>query len=290
MVKANKINISYETYGESKDPTFLLINGSIGQGVLWPEIFCKKLANKGYYVIRYDHRDAGRSSFVDDDQEPYDLMDLADDAVGLLTSLHIEKANFFGLSMGAPIAELIAANYSNKVISIGLSGGYYDYRPLALKGAGLPLQANLLSAPTDHYYQGLAEIAKMPINTSQEMIDQKMATWNLFNGSIYPLDKAECEEMFRECIHRTSKPLNIANYRRAMRQSEQMVLAVHSQVHVPTVIFHGTVDPLIGIDHAVELAKKINNSIFYPLDGMGHLLNPHFYDFIADKLDENAKR
>src|SRR5262245_20437711 len=138
MVQANGIEIFYETFGDEKNPAFLLIMGGGGQGVCWPKEFCQKLAAKGYYVIRYDQRDSGLSTCIDIEKNPYDLQDMAKDGLGLLDALHIEKAHLFGLSMGGPIAEIMSLLAPQKVESIAMMGSCMDYRPLNLALSGEP--------------------------------------------------------------------------------------------------------------------------------------------------------
>ena len=107
---ANGIHICYETFGQKSQPSLLLIIGGCCQGIMWPREFCELLA-QNFFVIRYDHRDTGYSSCFDFKTGPYTILDLAKDAIGLLDALDVDKAHLCGLSMGGPIAELMAAHY-----------------------------------------------------------------------------------------------------------------------------------------------------------------------------------
>src|ERR1700722_20304356 len=93
IAKANEIDIWYETFGDEKSKPLLLIMGGCCQGVLWHRQFCESLADEGFYVIRYDHRDSGFSSCYDYETNPYGLMDMAKDAIGLLDAIGIQKTH-----------------------------------------------------------------------------------------------------------------------------------------------------------------------------------------------------
>lgn len=289
MVKANGIEISYDAFGNPSDPAYLLIIGSGGQSICWPTQFCEQLADQGFYVIRYDQRDAGQSTCINFQENPYNLLDLAHDAAGLLDSLNIQEAHLFGLSMGGPIAELIAVHFPEKVKAIAIMGSAYDLRPFILSLNKKPQEPGLLSSPLPKYVLGLEEIYKMPSTTLEEKIQQRVSIWNLLNGSVFPLDQKEIWEMQRQFLVRTVHMSNLMNYRLAMHASEKMVREIHHQINVPTVILHGSEDILFGQDHPETIHKEILNSTYYYLEGMGHIPNPHFYDFLIQKLTENAK-
>jgi len=136
QVDANGIQIEYETFGGPDSPALLLIIGLAGQLIDWDEKLCQQLAQQGHYVIRFDNRDAGLSSKIEEAgvpdimqtieaqmkgetiNPPYTIEDMADDAVGLLDALGIEKAHICGMSMGGMIAQTIAINYPKRVLSL----------------------------------------------------------------------------------------------------------------------------------------------------------------------------
>ncbi len=118
-VKANNIDIWYEDFGNSSDPTVLLIMGAGGQGIMWNMELINGIVNAGYHVIRFDNRDTGLSTWIDDyDATPYALEDMAADAIGLLDALAIEKAHVIGGSMGGMICQLMAIHYPDRILSL----------------------------------------------------------------------------------------------------------------------------------------------------------------------------
>ena len=118
-VKANNIEIWYEEFGESTNPTVLLIMGSGCQGIMWNMELINGIVNAGYHVIRFDNRDTGLSTWIDDfNATPYSYEDMAADTIGLMDALNIEKAHIIGWSMGGMIAQIVAIHYPNRVLSL----------------------------------------------------------------------------------------------------------------------------------------------------------------------------
>ena len=114
---ADSLRIWVEAQGNIEDEACLFVNGAGANSSFWSDDLCNTLVEKGYYVIRYDHRDFGYSDPVDFDTHPYDVMDLAKDALAILDSLHIKKAHIIGHSMGGFIAQLLAIHYPERIIS-----------------------------------------------------------------------------------------------------------------------------------------------------------------------------
>jgi pimeloyl-ACP methyl ester carboxylesterase len=288
IAKIDHIEICYETFGDKKNPAFLLIMGEQGQGIVWPTKFCELLAQKGFYVIRYDQRDSGLSSCIDFEKNPYTLLDLAEDAVHLLDALGIKKAHLFGLGMGGTIAELIASKYPERVASLAVMGTEFDLRPYNLAMEGLPQKPGLLSPPKEEYLQKLKEIQKTPATTDDEKVEKQTEEWNLLLGR--PLDENATRAMAREYLKRSLHSENLKNYSKAMLRSEDMVQAVHSKVLAPTIIFLGSEDPLLGYDHVEALARAIHSSDCYYVQGLGHLLDPNSFEFLIEQFDEHEQR
>lgn len=288
IAKVKHLKIWYETFGRSSDPALLLIMGGAGQGIIWPTELCKRLASKGFFVIRYDQRDSGLSTCVEFDKNPYTLFDLACDGIGVMDALALKKAHLFGLSMGGPIAEIMSVHFPDRVSSIAIMASHYDFRPYSLAVMGLPKEPGLLSAPRDEYMQKIKEILNTPATNEEEQVEQRYQTWQVLNGNVFPLDELETKEMLRQFIKRSIHPENLKNYQAAIHASEEMVRAIHRQVKVATVIFYGSEDPIIGPDHPEAMAKAISHSKYYFLEGLGHLPNPHFYDFQIAELTKNA--
>lgn len=188
FAETNGIEICYETFGDPKDPPILLMMGGCCQGMIWPEEFCKGLENQGFFVTRYDHRDTGKSSCIDYDKKPYSHRDMAQDAIGLLDHLQIEKVNVVGLFMGGPIAEVMATEYSERVLSLTLIATNIDFRPHVRSLDGLPFKEGELPPSTDNYVAAMREILTKKSDDFEAKIFQRMEIWQLLNGDVFSLD------------------------------------------------------------------------------------------------------
>ncbi|MED2497904.1 alpha/beta hydrolase, partial [Bacillus thuringiensis] len=120
IIKINEIDICTESFGDSADPAVLLIMGAMCSMVYWDEEFCQQLADTGRYVIRYDNRDVGRSTTYKPGSSHYTVVDMADDAIGVLDAYHIDEAHIVGMSLGGMIAQIVALRNPQRVLSITL--------------------------------------------------------------------------------------------------------------------------------------------------------------------------
>jgi pimeloyl-ACP methyl ester carboxylesterase len=122
IVRANGVDLCVETFGDPADPAILLIHGAATSMLGWEDEFCERLAAGSRYVMRYDHRDTGRSVSYETGAPPYTLRDLTADAVGLLDAFDLGSAHLVGRSMGGGIAMLAALDYPKRVGSLTLVG------------------------------------------------------------------------------------------------------------------------------------------------------------------------
>jgi len=290
IANVNGIKIWYETFGQKKNPAFLLIMGGCCQGILWPSEFCQRLADEGFFVIRYDNRDTGLSSCFDFEKHPYSLLDMTKDAIGLLDHLKINRAHVFGLSMGGPIAQLMAVHYPQRILSIALVATSCEFRPMNLAYAGLPAEENSLSRPKDVYLKWMQEFQQNIPQNPEEALEQRLVCWRILSGSVVPFEEDRYRELHRLFLDRQKYPEAMKNHLFVCKNSEELIRSVSSQVRVPTVIFHGSEDAIFPIDHGEKLSQTIPRSKFIPVHGLGHILNCAFYDLLIKELKLNASR
>jgi pimeloyl-ACP methyl ester carboxylesterase len=291
--KINNIDIWYETFGQKKDPALLLIMGGCCQGVIWDKDFCNQLADEGFYVIRYDHRDSGLSTCFDFEKDPYDLMDMTKDAVGILDSEGIEKAHLFGLSLGGFIAKLMAGYFPERVHTILVMGSTCDIHPMNLAYAGLPQEeGSLLPPPSPAYLAWMQEFMKLTPHTDEEKLAQRLEGWNKLNGTKVALDEEKTREIHSEFLSRLRYPQGIVNHILALRlkQSENLIKTLPPRIKIPTVILQGSEDPIFLKEHGESLSQSIENSQYILVDGMGHVPNEHFYSLYIDILKQQKIR
>jgi pimeloyl-ACP methyl ester carboxylesterase len=271
-VRANGIEIEYESFGRESDPVVLLIMGLGGQLTLWPESFCKGLAARGFRVIRYDNRDIGKSThFVEAGvpdipalmsramtgqtvETPYALIDMANDAAGLLDALGVERAHIVGASMGGMIAQLVAAHHPTRtrsLTSIMSSTGRRDLPP------GKP--------------EAMAALMTPPAGESREdRIAASMRTWRIIGSPGYAATDAELRADAERDIDRapyepTGTPRQLAAIMAAPPRND-----VLKTVTAPSLVIHGADDPLVPVEAGRDTAAAIPGATLIVVPGMGH--------------------
>jgi len=287
IAKANGVDIWYETFGDKENPALLLISGGCNPSTMWHDSFCQRLVNEGFYVIRYDHRDTGLSSSIDFEKAPYDLMDMAKDAIGVLDAARIQQSHLFGLSLGGYLSEILAAYYPERVHTITVMASTVDIRPANLAFAGLPPEeAASLPPPTAEYLAWMKEWTKLSPQTDEERLTQRLEGWNKLNGDVFPLDVEMNREIHQKFLARDRYPQGILNHIAMLKngKSEELIRTVTSMIKVPTVILHGSEDPLSPPVHGAALHDAIKGSEYFLVEGMGHVPNELFFDLYIDIL------
>ncbi len=275
IVKVNDVNIYTESIGNSKNPAILLMMGATASMIWWDDQFCKKLADRGYYIIRYDNRDTGKSTFYKSGTTPYTILDLADDAVAVLDSYKIGKAHLIGMSLGGMIAQVIAIRNPTLIKTMILvSSSVWDDLP------ELPPMEKKL---TD-YYSILATLDWTNKNEVQKYI---IGNWRLMNGSKYSFDENRAIELANIEIERAKNIQSMFNH--AMLKGGESLYGKSNQINLPVLIIHGTEDPVLPFPHALTLNKTIPNSTLLKLDGRGHEIHKEDWDLLIDNIYNHIK-
>jgi pimeloyl-ACP methyl ester carboxylesterase len=274
QVDSNAIQIEYETFGEQDSPALLLIIGLAGQLIAWDEKLCQILAQHDHYVIRFDNRDAGLSSKIDEAgvpdimktieaqmkgetiNPPYTIEDMANDAVGLLDALDIEKAHICGMSMGGMIAQTIAINHPKRVLSLisiySRTGDPEEPQPK-------PEAMEFLLTP--------------PPEERDAFIECHMKLFNTISGPGFPYDQEWLRKSVANSYERSFCPQGAARQFVSMMAQKNRKPALES-LSTPTLVIHGSDDPLIRVECGKSTAAAIPGAKLMIIEGMGHDL-PH---------------
>ena len=253
FVETNGVRLWYEDRGESTSPPVVLVMGATASAIAWPEELLDALARAGYRVVRFDNRDIGLSTHIDYAAHPYSLEDMATDAAGLLDALGITSAHFVGASMGGMISQLMALNHPERVRSLGLL--------ITTPG---PVDDRL--SPTS---EDVLSIATRPATTDDEVAQRGVDMWRVLTGSRFPFD----ETLYRDLAARDSARGTNPNSGHALAVfSSPSRIDALANVRVPTLIVHGTDDPILPYDHAEALAKAITGATLVTWEGVGHEL------------------
>ena len=285
-VKANGIEIEYETTGAKSNPAILLIMGLGAQLTLWSDAFCEGLAAKGFYVVRFDNRDCGLSTDFDSwgqanlpaaimklmtgkkIEAPYLVGDMAADAVGLVEALGLERAHMIGASMGGMIAQVAAAKYPARTHSL-VSIMSTSSRPGLPQGKPEAIKATL----------------ERPATSDREtMVRHYMMLRRTIGSPAYPESDAEMRRLVERNIDRRYYPAGVGRQYLAILASGDRVELLKT-VKVPTLVIHGADDPLLPQEGGRDVAALVPGAQLEIYPGMGHdlptALTPRLVDRIA---------
>jgi pimeloyl-ACP methyl ester carboxylesterase len=248
-----------ETFGDPADPAVLLIGGVASAMDWWHEDFCRALADGGRLVIRYDHRDTGRSTTDPPGAPSYSGDDLALDPVRLLDALGVDRAHLVGVSMGGGIAQQVATEHPDRVASLTLM----STSPLTTDGPALPgpapeLQALFDNPPPDPDWGDRDAVVRYLVEADRA-----------FAGPGY--DPAETLATARRVVERSIDPAAAANHYTLAGRPARGTLA---DVDVPTLVLHGEDDPLFPPEHGEALAAAVPGARLVLLAGVGHQYPP----------------
>ena len=286
---ANGIQLEYETFGDKSAQPLLLIMGLAAQMILWDDEFCDKLAAKGHYVIRFDNRDIGLSTKIDEAGMPdvitamaasmqgetveaaYSLDDMADDTAGLLDALNIDKAHICGASMGGMIAQTIAIRHPERVsslVSIMSSTGAPD-----LPQAEPEVMAVLLTPPPPE---------------REANIEHGISVWRTIGSPGFPFDEERVRGRMTRSYDRCFCPEGVARQLMAIIAHGDRTPGLKS-VTAPTLVIHGKDDPLVPVECGKATAAAVPGADILIIDGMGHDLPVGAWPQIIDAITDHAK-
>ncbi len=271
-VESGAVTLWTECFGHRADPTLLLIMGAMNQAVFWPLPFCEQLAARGFFVIRYDHRDTGFSSVVDIAKHPYTLADMADDALRILDAYETQGAIVIGMSMGGYIAQLLAADYHGSVTGLVLLSTSADHRPYMAATAGCPLGDAFLPPPAPRYLSYLKYAASRIILTSEDDMELRVEGWRATHGGSLPFPEREVRDMLEQAAARARDAASPFHHGAAVAASPDRIALVQ-RITAPTLVIHGVDDPCLPFEHGRFLADAIPQAQLLALD-MGHMLHP----------------
>ncbi len=287
----NNIEIYYETFGNPTNPAVLLVMGLDSQCVMYGEDFINPFLDAGFYVIRFDNRDIGLSTWLNDSwhkRRPYTLEDMAKDSVELLDYLKIKQAHLIGTSMGGMISQRIAISYSHKVLSL-----------TSIMSTGYSLDANAVKTFREKIFVKTLPYFLKRIYVKNKYFDRKVtvdsyvAGFRMLKGTRFPYNEAHFRKVFTESIEVRKGQNPRARYQQfcAVAASGSRLKELH-KIKVPTLIIHGTADPLVPVKHAEIYAPLIPQAKLVLIEGMGHELPkaamPEFMPEIINHLKQKS--
>jgi pimeloyl-ACP methyl ester carboxylesterase len=280
------LEIAYETFGDAGDPPILLVMGLATQMIGWPDEFCAGLADRGYFVVRFDNRDIGLSTHLDSagapdilavlggdaSSVPYGLADLADDTVGLLDALGLDSVHLIGASMGGMIAQLVALRHPARVRSLtSIMSTTGD------PSVGGPSEAALALL--------LAPAARDRDAAVQRVID----TYRVVGSPGFEFDESALRERAGLSFDRAYDPAGVARQLAAVLTTPDRTRALKG-ISVPTLVIHGSDDALVDVSGGRATAATVPGAELLVVDGMGHDLPRAMWPEITDRITALIER
>jgi pimeloyl-ACP methyl ester carboxylesterase len=253
MIEVDGVELHAETFGDPADPPILLIMGIGSSGDYWEPAFCEALT--GRYVIRYDHRDTGRSVSYPPGKPGYRAEALISDAVGVLDALGLAKAHIVGISMGGAIAQELVLGWPDRVSTLTLMSTTAGFGDPDLPGVDPRIHQ---STPEPDWTDRAA------------VIEYLVADLRLYASTKRPFDEAAAREVATIVAERTRNPESAARNHYAAPGGGGSWRHRLPEITAPTLVLHGTDDPLFPLPHGVALAREIPHARLVELPDTGH--------------------
>ncbi|MCR9212737.1 MAG: alpha/beta hydrolase [Proteobacteria bacterium] len=288
---SNGLQLEYETFGSPENPAAILIAGLGFQLIDWPTFFCQKIADAGYYVVRFDNRDIGLSQKLEElgvpdlqgiteqlqagesPKIPYHISDMAGDVAGLMDALSIQKAHIIGMSMGGMIAQLMAIFYADRVLSLTSIMSTSGSKMLPPPAAAA--MSVLMKAPAS---EDLEDVVAFGLEVN-DVIGSPGFRW----------DREELTEHVRTCVQRCFCPTGYLRQYTAVQAQNSRTRELPG-ITAPTLVIHGKDDLLIPHEAGEDTARLIPNSRLELVEGMGHDLSPALCRHLSDLILPHLKR
>jgi len=274
MIKANGVELCTETFGDPAHPPLLLIMGTGASMLWWEEGFCQLLADGGRFVVRYDHRDTGRSVTYDLQRPGYSGADLVADAAGVLDAFDIPSAHLVGVSAGAAFAQLLALDRPDRVLSLVLIS----------TSPALPGKREL-PPPTDAFGR-FVSTAAVDWSDAESVIDYLVDYSRVLAGERRPLHEASTRRLVRRDVKRARDFAAVQNH--DVLPEGDVSSETLSSITAPTLVIHGTADPMFPREHGKALAEEIPGARLLLLEDAGHGVYRADWERIAAAILEHT--
>jgi proline iminopeptidase len=295
MRTSGELPIEYDTLGNPGGPAIVLIMGLGMQLTSWPEPFCQALADAGFRVVRFDNRDSGLSARVLGRKQsplplaiaasllglpvrcPYTLQDMAHDAIRVMDALQIDRAHMVGASMGGMIAQVLAAKFPQRVLSLTSIMSSSGNRRVSQPSA--KAQRALLSRP------------KNPRDPAS-VVEHLIQVFGVIGSPAYPEHPATLRQRIAFGVHRAYDPAGTKRQLLAVIASGDRRKLLHT-IKAPTLVIHGAADPLVPLAAGRDTAANITGATLQVIEGMGHdlpsALLPRLAGLIVAFLQKTSK-
>ena len=267
FVKANGLHIWTESFGNHLHAPVLLIAGAGAQSIFWEDEFCQRLVESERFVVRFDNRDTGLSDSVDFESSPYTINDMAADAIAILDAYDLPAAHMVGASGGGLICQVLALEHRRRVLTISA----LISSPLGTGSNGLPNSGyGDLPPPTTEFLEQLQDFVGEVPEDRDAFIDWTLRKYEAISGSLEVFDKKAKAKIVELEFARARNLQAMNNHALAVNISPVSGRALLGGLDVPTLVVHGTEDPLLPYAHGRAIAEIIPGAELLTIEKMGH--------------------
>ncbi|MEW9550079.1 alpha/beta fold hydrolase [Nonomuraea sp. NPDC050783] len=284
-----------EEFGDVTHPPILLVMGSMTQGVLWPDEFVGRLVAAGRRVIRYDHRDTGRSATVDFEQNPYTWHDIKDDVLRVLDAYGLESAHLVCHSAGGLLGQLIAVERPERVRTLTVIGssplGGHEGEVVLRALTGQPQPEGSLPPPRPEFVAHYTALMTAPPPADRrEQVRRMIEEGRVLHGGGLPFDE-DAERRLQERVLERARDLSaVVNHRLAYAACPDFEPeGVLGRITAPTLVIEGTHEPAKP-GHGAIIAERVPGAELLTIEGMGHMLHPLCHAELAAAIVRHTAR
>jgi pimeloyl-ACP methyl ester carboxylesterase len=264
------VTLATETFAPSDRPAVLLVMGATASMLSWPDAFCQALADAGLFVIRFDHRDTGKSTARPFGTTADTVEDLVTDVLAIAQAYGPARYHLVGMSLGGFISQMIASDPPPQLASITLIAS----EPLGWDGAPLP------TLPPE-FFAHVGGLADLDWSNKPEVIDFLVEIARLSTGTA-PYDPAEARREVERVVAYSPNPPSMFNH--ASLTTREDWTGAYARISVPTLVVHGALDPLLPLANGEALARHIKGAKLVVLPDTGHELPAHALPTLAEAV------
>ncbi len=278
MVRVGDAELCVDTVGRPGDPAVLLMGGATSSMDWWQPEFCERIAAAGRFVIRFDNRDTGRSTASPVGEPAYTGSDLSADPLRILDALELRQAHLVGVSMGGGIAQDLAVEHPDRVLSLTL---------IATTAAFDRAHPTPLPPPEPRLAAAFEQDDDADWDDEEAVVEKMVEVNRLFAGSLF--DENITREICRQVVRRTRDvEASVTNHWLVVGGGDAPSHTM-ADIDAPTLVLHGTEDPMFPLPHGEALAAEIRGATLLPLEGMGHEFPPRpLWDVVVPAIAEHT--
>jgi pimeloyl-ACP methyl ester carboxylesterase len=276
LVENRDVILATQSFGAPGNTPVLLVMGSTASMLGWPDLFCDLLAGQSLYVIRFDHRDTGRSTTLAPAAASYAVEDMADDVLAIADAYGLGRLNLVGMSLGGYISQMLAVSRPDRIASLTLIGS----EPLGWDGPPLP-------HISDAFMAHFRALGALDWSDGVAVTEFLVESERLCAGSGAPFDAEAAKALALRVLARTDSPASMFNH--GSLTTRQEWTGGYRKIACPVLVIHGAEDPILPIGNGLALAEGVSGARIEVMPGVGHELPQRCFAALADWIAAHVR-